>query len=373
VTCHVLDASKSVPVASGLLSESKDEMIAKIKADHEKVRIQNANRRSKKAFAPIGKARAHSAAIEWNQYQAVIPPVIGQQIFLDCPLAEIVERFDWTPFFKTWELHGKYPDILTDEVVGEEATNLFADAQEMLQGIVEKNLLQCHAVIGLYPANSIDNDQTEVYTDESRSEVLATLNHLRQQVERPIDRPYRSLADFVAPKASGVADYMGAFAVGCYGAEALAKHYEAELDDYNAILVKALADRFAEGIAEVMHEKVRKQYWGYANDEQLDNASLIKESYAGIRPAPGYPACPEHSEKATLWELLDVENAIGSQLTDSYAMYPAASVSGWYFAHPDARYFGLGQIAKDQVRNYAKRKGWDIETAERWLRPALGY
>jgi 5-methyltetrahydrofolate--homocysteine methyltransferase len=373
VTCHVLDASKSVPVASGLLSDSKDAVIEKIKADNEKVRLQNANRRSRKVFAPLGKARANATPINWAGYQAVVPAVLGQQIFLDCPLAEIAERFDWTPFFKTWELHGKYPDILTDEVVGEEASKLFADALEILEGIIEKNLLRCHAVIGLYPANGIENDQTELYKDDSRSEVLATLNHLRQQVDRPIDRPYRSLADFVAPKASAVADYMGAFAVGCYGAEVLAKQYEAELDDYNAIMVKAIADRFAEGMAEVMHEKVRKQYWGYANDEQLDNASLIKESYTGIRPAPGYPACPEHSEKATLWELLDVENAIGSQLTDSYAMYPAASVSGWYFAHPEARYFGLGQIAKDQVRNYAERKGWDVEKAERWLRPTLGY
>ncbi len=212
-----------------------------------------------------------------------------------------------------------------------------------------------------------------MYADESRTELVATLNHLRQQVDRPANRPYRCLADFIAPKASGVKDYMGAFAVGCYGAEALAQAYEAELDDYNAIMVKAIADRFAEAMAELMHEKVRKQYWGYACDESLDNESLIKESYRGIRPAPGYPACPEHSEKATLWSLLDVEQAIGSQLTDSFAMYPAASVSGWYFAHPEARYFGLGQINKDQVEDYAKRKGWDIDTAERWLRPALGY
>jgi len=300
-----------------------------------------------------------------------VPPVLGQQVFLNCSLEEIVTRFDWTPFFKTWELHGKYPDILTDTVVGEEASKLFADATAKLQEIIDGKLLQCHAVIGLYPANGIDNDQTELYLDEERKDVVATLNHLRQQVDRPADRPYRSLADFIAPKSSGVNDYMGAFAVGCYGAEALAKEYEAALDDYNAIMVKAIADRFAEALAELMHEKVRQQHWGYDKDEQLDNAALIKESYRGIRPAPGYPACPEHSEKATLWTLLDVERAIGSQLTDSYAMYPAASVSGWYFAHPEARYFGLGKIDKDQLRNYAERKGWDIETAKRWLRPTL--
>lgn len=373
VTCHVLDASKSVPVASGLLSEDKAAAIEKIKADNEKVRIQNANRRSKKVFAPLEKARSHHASIDWEQYVPVVPAKTGKQILLDWPLAEIAERIDWTPFFKTWELHGKYPDILTDKVVGEEATKLFSDATKKLQEIIDNNLLSCHAVLGIFPANGIENDQTELYQDDTRTDVIATLNHLRQQVDRPIDRPYRSLADFVAPKESGVNDYMGAFAVGCYGAEALAKKHEDDLDDYNAIMVKAIADRFAEAMAELMHEKVRKEYWGYASDEQLDNEALIKESYAGIRPAPGYPACPEHSEKATLWELLDVEASIGSQLTDSYAMYPASSVSGWYFAHPEARYFGLGQIAKDQVRNYAERKGWDIEKAERWLRPALGY
>lgn len=373
VTCHVLDASKSVPVASGLLSEDKAAAIEKIKADNEKVRIQNANRRSKKVFAPLEKARSHHTSIDWEQYVPVVPAKTGKQILLDWPLAEIAERIDWTPFFKTWELHGKYPDILTDKVVGEEATKLFSDATKKLQEIIDNNLLSCHAVLGIFPANGIENDQTELYQDDTRTDVIATLNHLRQQVDRPIDRPYRSLADFVAPKESGVNDYMGAFAVGCYGAEALAKKHEDDLDDYNAIMVKAIADRFAEAMAELMHEKVRKEYWGYASDEQLDNEALIKESYAGIRPAPGYPACPEHSEKATLWELLDVEASIGSQLTDSYAMYPASSVSGWYFAHPEARYFGLGQIAKDQVRNYAERKGWDIEKAERWLRPALGY
>ena len=373
VTCHVLDASKSVPVASGLLSENKQQAIEAIKEENEKTREQNAKRRAKKTFASIEKARANPAAIDWENYQAVKPTFLGNKILLDYPLADIATRFDWTPFFKTWELHGKYPDILTDEVVGEEATKLFDDAQKMLASLIENNQLTCRAVMGFYAANAIDGDQTELYKDDTRQDSIAVLNHLRQQVDRPADRPYRSLADFIAPKNTGIKDYMGAFAVSCFGAEELAKAYEEKLDDYNSIMVKALADRFAEALAELMHERVRKEFWGYASEENLTNEELIKESYMGIRPAPGYPACPEHSEKATLWQMLDVKNAIGSELTDSYAMYPAASVSGWYFAQPEARYFGLGQINKDQVEDYARRKKWDIGTAERWLRPTLGY
>jgi len=373
VVVHVLDASKSVPVATRLLSESSEQYQAEISAEHEKVRAQNAKRRNKKAFASLAHARANAQPIDWANYTAVTPPTLGPQIVDNYPLAEIVERFDWTPFFKTWELHGKFPEILNDEVVGEEASKLYRDALEKLQEIVDGKQLTCRAVFGLFPANGIENDSTAIYSDDTRGDTIATLHHLRQQVDRPADRPYRSLADFVAPKSTGVADYMGAFAVGCFGAEDLAVAYEADHDDYNAIMVKALADRFAEAFAELMHEQVRKQYWGYASDEQLSNEALIKESYTGIRPAPGYPACPEHSEKATLWDLLDVEQAIGSQLTDSYAMYPAASVSGWYFANPEARYFGLGKINRDQVEDYAARKGWDMDTAQRWLRPALGY
>ncbi len=375
VTVHVLDASKSVPVASGLLSESKDSFIQTIKEDNEKVREQNAKRRAKKAFSTLEKARANSASKDWDwsTYQPVKPQVLGNKTFIDYPLADIVERFDWEPFFKTWELHGKYPAILSDKVVGEEATKLFNDAKERLADIVDNNLLNCRAVIGLYPANAIDNDSTELYADDSCNEVVATLHHLRQQVDRPAGRPYRSLADFVAPKSSEIKDYMGGFVTTCFGAEELAKKYEADHDDYNSIMVKALADRFAEAFAELMHERVRKEFWGYASEENFSNDELIKEAYDGVRPAPGYPACPEHSEKSTLWKLLDVENATGCQLTDSYAMHPAASVSGWYFSHPESRYFALGQINREQVENYAERKGWDIDTAERWLRPALGY
>ena len=373
VTCHVLDASKSVPVAAGLLSDNKQSAIDTIKAENEKTRELNAKRRQKKTFATIEKARANPAPIDWENYQAVKPTFLGNKVLLDYPLADIAPRFDWTPFFKTWELHGKFPDILTDAVVGIEATKLFDDAQKMLANVIENNSLTCRAVLGFYPANGIEGDQTELYGSDDKTEIKAVLNHLRQQVDRPADRPYRSLADFVAPKNSGIKDYMGGFAVSCFGAEELAKQFEEKLDDYNSIMVKALADRFAEALAELMHERVRKEFWGYASDENLSNEELIKEAYTGIRPAPGYPACPEHSEKATLWELLDVKEAIACELTDSFAMYPAASVSGWYFAQPEARYFGLGQIDKDQVEDYAKRKGWDRDTAERWLRPTLGY
>ncbi len=368
---HVLDASKSVPVVSGLLSEKRAELIAQIKADNAAVRKQNANRRAKKSFATLEKSRAHGVKLDWQNYSPTVPALQGTKVFADYPLADIVERFDWEPFFRTWELHGKFPAILTDEVVGEEASKLFEDAKKTLAEIVEQKLFTCKGIIGLFPANAIDGDSTEIYTENG--EKLATLHHLRQQTERPDGRDYRSLADFIAPKASGKTDYMGGFAVACFGAEDLAKTYEAKLDDYHSIMVKALADRFAEAFAELLHERVRKEFWGYATDENFSNQELIKEAYQGIRPAPGYPACPEHSEKATLWQLLKVQEYTGIELTDSYAMHPAAAVSGWYFGHPESRYFALGQINRDQVSDYAKRKGWDMSTAERWLRPALGY
>lgn len=370
---YVLDASKSVPVASALLSEKRDQFIQDVMEEYIQVRADNARKRGKKAFASLEHARANPEKINWADYQPVKPAVLGNKTFVKYPLAEIRERFDWEPFFKTWELHGKFPAILTDNVVGEEASKLFADANAMLDDIVKNNLLECRAVIGLYPAAGIEQDQTEIYADENRRETRAVLHHLRQQVDRPADRPYRSLADFVAPKTSGVQDYMGGFVVTCHGAEEHAKAYETKHDDYNAIMMKALADRFAEAFAELMHERVRKEFWGYAAGEQLNNDDLIAEKYQGIRPAPGYPACPEHSEKATLFKLLDATAQIDCQLTDSFAMYPAASVSGWYFAHPQARYFALGKIDKDQVEEYAAHKGWDLQTAERWLRPTLGY
>jgi len=371
VVTHVLDASKSVPVATALLSDNKDEFIRQQNDEYEAVREKNARKRGQKLYSSLETIRANPAKLNWDSYEAVKPSFIGNQTIKDYPLEKIRDRIDWTPFFITWELHGKYPGILKDEVVGEEATKLFADAQEMLDKIISEKLLSCHATIGFYEAAGIENDQTELKNENG--EQIAVLNHLRQQTERPAERPYRSLADFVAPKSTGKTDYMGGFVVTCLGAEELAKSYEEQHDDYNAILVKALADRFAEGFAELMHEEVRKQHWGYAADENYSNDELIKEAYQGIRPAPGYPACPEHSEKTTLFKLLNAEQEIGCTLTDSYAMYPASSVSGWYFAHPEARYFALGKIDKDQVQNYADRKGWDMTKAERWLRPALGY
>ncbi len=373
VTVHVLDASKSVPVATALLSDKKEVFVANLREEYQDAREKNARKRNKKTFASLDFVRGNGADMGWDSYKAVKPSVTGNKTIHDYPLAEIRKKFDWTPFFITWELHGKFPGILSDEVVGEEATKLYEDAQVMLDKIINEKLLSCHAAIGFYAASAVQGDNTELYTDDTRSEVLTTLHHLRQQTERPAGRAFRSLADFVAPKESGVNDYMGGFVVTCKGAEELAKSYEGKLDDYSAILVKSLADRFAEAFAEVMHEQVRTKHWGYVNEEQLSNDELISEKYQGIRPAPGYPACPEHSEKATLFKLLDAKEEIGCELTDSFAMYPASSVSGWYFAHPESRYFALGKINKVQVQDYADRKGWDLKTAERWLRPTLGY
>ncbi len=373
VTVHVLDASKSVPVATALLSHKKDAFVANLREEYQEAREKNARKRNKKTFSSLEFVRSNGADMGWERYSAVKPNVMGNKTIHDYPLAEIREKFDWTPFFITWELHGKFPGILTDKVVGDEASKLYADAQVMLDKIISDKSLSCHAAIGFYAANAVKGDDTQLYTSDDRSDVLATLHHLRQQTERPAGRAFRSLADFVAPKESGVKDYMGGFVVTCKGAEELAKSYEDKLDDYSAILVKSLADRFAEAFAEVMHEQVRTQHWGYVSEEHLSNDELISEKYQGIRPAPGYPACPEHSEKTTLFTLLDAQKEIGCQLTDSYAMYPASSVSGWYFAHPESRYFALGKINKEQVQDYADRKGWDIKKAERWLRPTLGY
>jgi 5-methyltetrahydrofolate--homocysteine methyltransferase len=366
---HVLDASKSVPVASSLMSDERATFIAKIHEDNNRTREQNRHR-SAKAFATLDFARAHAYQINWDQYEPPLPakPGIHQ---LEIQLEQLIDYIDWSPFFRAWELSGKYPEIFESPNIGVEAKKLFDDAQALLSRILKHQTLQCRAVMGLFPASAIDGDSTELYHPDDNQARVMTLHHLRQQVERPLDRPYRSLADFVAPKGSGKRDCMGAFAVSCFGAEELAAQYEQEHDDYNAIMAKALADRFAEAAAEWLHEQVRKHYWGYQPDEQLDNEALIHENYQGVRPAPGYPACPEHSEKAKLWQLLDVENRIGSRLTESFAMWPAASVSGWYLAHPDARYFSLGKIDRDQLLDYAARKGWSESEAERWLRPML--
>ncbi|MFT5497107.1 MAG: 5-methyltetrahydrofolate--homocysteine methyltransferase, partial [Kiritimatiellia bacterium] len=302
------------------------------------------------------------------------PAFTGLKTFDDYDLETLVERIDWTPFFMAWELHGRYPQILKDKVVGEHAVKLFDEAKAMLKQIVDKKVLKARAVIGLWPANRINDEDVEVYTDETRSKVAGTFRFLRQQNKKAGGKANQCLADLVASKESGLADYMGGFAVTAgIGAEDAAKLYEDEQDDYQAIMVKVLADRLAEAFAEHLHERVRKEFWGYEPEETLDNDALIREEYTGIRPAPGYPACPDHTEKGLLFELLDGPANAGITLTESYAMFPGAAVSGFYFAHPDARYFGVGRVGEDQIKDYAARKGWSMEEAERWLAPNLGY
>ncbi|OBS08564.1 methionine synthase [Acidihalobacter prosperus] len=374
-TVWVKDASRAVGVAQNLISpELRGPFAEKIRAEYAEVREQLAARKGRDKLIPLAAARANRMPIDWSGYVPPKPSFLGIRTFDDYPLEEIARYIDWTPFFHAWELHASYPRILEDEVVGEEARKLFADAQVMLKQIIAEKWLRARGVIGFFPANRIDDDDIALYTDDTRAEVRTVLHHLRQQTERPAGRPNRCLADFVAPTDSGLADYLGAFAV--QAGEGLDEHvarFEAEHDDYRAIMAKALADRFAEAFAELMHARVRREFWGYAADEMLDNEALIKEAYAGIRPAPGYPACPEHTEKGTLWSLLDPTDHAGLQLTESYAMWPAAAVSGWYFAHPDAHYFGVGKIGRDQVEDYARRKGWTIATAEQWLAPVLAY
>ncbi len=373
---HVLDASRSVPVVSALLAEDSAErevFIRNIQHEYEQIRTARANRQSAKAFLSLAEARANKWSFDWSTYTPPKPTFLGVKMFEDYSLEELSGYIDWTPFFQSWELAGKFPAILEDLVVGETARRLYEDAQEMLERICTEKWLTARAVIGFFPANTIADDDCELYTDDSRNGVLAVLHHLRQQNKKAPGQPNYCLSDFVAPKESGVADYIGAFAVTAgIGIEPHVQRFEAEHDDYRAILLKALADRLAEALAERMHERVRREFWAYAPEEQLTNEQLIAEQYRGIRPAPGYPACPEHSEKRTLWLLLQPER-LGITLTESFAMYPAASVSGWYLSHPQARYFGLGQIGKDQVESYARRKGISIAAAERLLTPVLNY
>jgi 5-methyltetrahydrofolate--homocysteine methyltransferase len=381
---YVPDASRAVGVAQSLLSAGlKENYAAEIRAEYEKIRSDRAGKGEKK-LVTLAEARANKFKIAWDAYDPPAPVSPGIKVFHRYPLSELRECIDWTPFFQTWELHGKYPAILQDEKVGEDARKVFADAQAMLEKIVAVNWLEARAVIGFFAANSVGEDDIEVYPAEGAPACacgtahgprpLATLRHVRQQMPKGKVGANLCLADFVAPKDSGKSDYLGAFAVTAgIGIEEHLRRFEQAHDDYQAIMLKALADRLAEAFAERLHERVRKEFWGYAADEQLDNNQLIKEEYRGIRPAPGYPACPEHTEKATLWMLLDVEKNTGIQLTESYAMWPAAAVSGWYLSHPEARYFGTGKIGKDQVEDYARRKGWTLEQAEKWLGPVLGY
>jgi 5-methyltetrahydrofolate--homocysteine methyltransferase len=379
---HVLDASRSVTVCSTLMNpETKDEYVAGIRAEYDKAREAHLNKRSDKRFKTLEEARADKFQIDLDKV-VTEPTFTGTKVFEDYPLDELVPYIDWTPFFHTWELRGSYPKIFEDKFVGDEAKKLFDDAQVLLQKVVEEKLLTAKGVIGFWPANSVGDDielsvEGGAISDGNRQTPNAkptTIHTLRQQAEKMAGEPYYALADFVAPKESGVQDYFGGFAVTTgIGIDALVEEFEKNHDDYNSIMIKALADRLAEAFAERMHELVRKEYWGYAKDENLSNQELIKEEYAGIRPAPGYPACPEHTEKGTLFNLLDAENKIGLRLTESYAMYPTAAVSGFYFAHPQSRYFGLGKITKDQVEDYATRKGMSLEEAEKWLSPNLAY
>ncbi|HDY81769.1 MAG TPA: methionine synthase, partial [Halieaceae bacterium] len=322
----------------------------------------------------LEQARTNRVQIDWGNYTPPVPNKLGIEVFEDYPLEELVECIDWTPFFITWELAGKYPDILRDKVVGEHASELHRDALAMLQRIIDEKLLTASATIGFWPAARVGADDIAVYTDESRSEVRVTLHQLRQQTEKPNGKPNASLADFIAPPDSGVADYIGGFCVTTgHGVDELASQFEAEHDDYSSIMLKALADRLAESFAEYLHRLVRVELWGYNTTEQLSTQELIRERYRGIRPAPGYPACPDHTEKGTLFELLDATATCGVSLSDNYAMSPAAAVSGFYYAHPESHYFAVGKIGRDQVEDLAQRKGVPIATMERWLRPNLDY
>jgi 5-methyltetrahydrofolate--homocysteine methyltransferase len=373
-TVWVPDASRSVGVCTSLVSaELRADYVRKVKDEHERTRHQHKGKKGQGPHHPIAEARRRGLKIDWTRYVPPVPRALGVQTFERYSLEDISRFIDWTPFFLTWELTGRYPKILQDAVVGEAARNLFADAQAMLARIIVERWLQANAVIGLFPANSVGDD-VEVYADESRLRPVATFHFLRQQMVKPEDRANHCLADVVAPRSSGVKDYIGCFAVTAgIGIDARLEEYEARHDDYDAIMLKALADRLAEAFAELMHQRVRREFWGYAPDENLTADELIDEKYRGIRPAPGYPACPDHAEKGPLFDLLDVPASAGIALTESFAMVPTAAVSGFYFSHPQAHYFAVGRVDRDQVEDYARRRGWDLRTAERWLAPALAY
>ena len=370
---YVADASRAVGVASKLLSEdNRKDFIEEIQRDYDAVRLRTANRTPRGILFAYEDAVKQKPQLNWRDYQPDIPKKLGVTVLDDYPLEALVPYIDWTPFFITWDLVGKYPKIFDDRVVGEAAKNLFNDAQTLLKDIIDNKRLTARAVFGLWPANTVNHDDIEVYSPEEPT-TLATLHHIRQQIQKPgASEELLSLADFITPKDSGIKDYIGAFAVTTgLGADELAAEYEAKNDDYNSIMVKALADRLAEAFAEHLHQRVRREFWGYASDEDLNNEALIKEKYRGIRPAPGYPACPDHTEKATLFDLLKVKETIGLELTESFAMAPAAAVSGWYFAHPEAKYFNTGKIDTDQVQSLAARKGISSTELSRWLTPIL--
>ncbi|MFZ9263335.1 MAG: methionine synthase [Chitinophagaceae bacterium] len=366
---HVLDASRSVSVAGSLLNQQKTAFLSSLSGDYAKLREEFANKKTSKESLSYENAVSKRTVIDWQTSDLITPSFTGYKLIDDVDLDALIPYIDWTPFFIAWELHGKYPAILQDEKVGKEATKLFDDANEMLKNIVAEKWLTPKAVIGFWPANSNGRDSVQLIDVNSNEEI--ELQFLRQQLKKAEGQPNYSLADFIAPAESKKQDHIGAFAVTIHGIEKKIKAFEAEHDDYSKIMLQALADRLAEALAEYMHEKVRKEYWGYDKKESLSNEDLIKENYVGIRPAPGYPACPDHTEKKKLFHLLDATNQVGITLTESLAMYPASSVCGWYFAHPSSKYFGVGKINKDQLEDYAARKGMLIEEAEKWLRPIL--
>lgn len=371
---HVLDASRSVPVAGSLLSNDKEKFIRSIKDEYAKMREHYSKHKDSKNYVSIVEARKNKFPVTWTKNDVVTPKFLGVKVFDNIDLSILQNYIDWTPFFQTWELSGKFPAILEDKIVGAEAQKLYNDAMQMLHRIITEKWITARAVVGLFPANTVNDDDIEIYADEKRNKVIAVNYNLRQQTQKTQGAYNLCLADFIAPKETGINDYIGAFVVTAgLGIEKWIAKFENEHDDYSSILLKALADRLAEALAEYMHEKVRKELWGYASNENLSNESLIKEEYQGIRPAPGYPACPDHTEKITLFKLLNAEQNVQVGLTESLAMYPAASVSGWYFAHPQSHYFGLGKIEKDQVEDLAKRKNKTVEEIERWLAPVLAY
>jgi 5-methyltetrahydrofolate--homocysteine methyltransferase len=371
---YVKDASRAVGVCQSLVTpEHRAEFVAKLKSGHAERREQHKGRKVKAPAFTLAEARANRFRCDWAAYRPPVPKMAGVRRFENLPLEELVRYIDWMPFFNAWEFAGRFPDVLTDPVVGEAASNLYADARRMLKQMISERWVQANAVIGFFPANSVDDD-IEVYADESRTQVHYHLHHLRQQKPKPAGQPHYALSDFVAPRDSGVKDWIGTFAVTTgIGLDEKVREFEARHDDYSSIMLKALADRLAEALAERMHERARREFWGYAPEERFTNDQLVREEYRGIRPAPGYPACPDHTEKATLWQMLDVEKTAGIRLTESFAMYPTAAVSGWYFSHPEARYFQVGRIDADQVADYAQRKGMPLAEAERWLAPLIGY
>ena len=371
---YVKDASRAVGVCQSLATpDQKEEFTLKLKREHAARREQHHGRKVKAPALTLAQARANRFKCDWTAYRPPVPKMLGVRRFENLPLEDLVRYIDWMPFFNAWEFAGKVPDVLTDPIVGEAASNLYADARRVLKQMIAERWVQASAVIGFFPANSVD-EEIEVYADESRRDVAYRLHHLRQQKTKPAGQPHFALSDFVAPKDSGMKDWVGAFAVTTgIGLDAKVREFEGRHDDYGAIMLKALSDRLAEALAERMHERARREFWGYAADERFINDELIREKYRGIRPAPGYPACPDHTEKATLWRMLDAERNTGIRLTESYAMHPTAAVSGWYFSHPEATYFAVGKIDSDQVADYARRKGMTIAEAERWLAPVIGY